>query len=389
MSTSKKLIAMLATLAIHACTQIACGVQHYKIELLDTHRGDYYVQGIADDGAVVIDSNDYASFPESIRSYSYRYEPGGAKVLIQASAEWSSIVNGMSDSGEMAGAISSDFARYSQAALWKSDGDMRLVPPLGRPGEYSFAVDVNDQGEVLVNAVTVSDPQTSPAVLGAYVWDGRGYTTIPAPVGSNVFARQISNRGEVVGNIDHESGHDTPFYYADGSTTQMWDAGDRRGSVWAINNNGVAIGTVAVAGERLVGFTWTLAGGVVELPHSGQQFAPSDINDSGEIVGQILSPGRGVSIFDGVREAFYSRAGSEIELLADLLPEGSGWTRLISADAINDRGVIVGRGVYQDEFRFYRMVPVPEPTPAWLTSCLVVVVAMKRGRRTSPCLGYR
>ena len=87
----------------------------------------------------------------------------------------------------------------------------------------------------------------------------------------------------------------------------------------------------------------------------GESWA-SAINGNGVIVGRAFGEVNGSFL----NAAFVYVNGQMLDLM-DLLPAGSGWELLFSADGINDQGQIVGSGIYNGEIRGYVITPVPEP----------------------------
>jgi hypothetical protein len=146
-------------------------------------------------------------------------------------------------------------------------------------------------------------------------------------------------------------------------------AGEANGAAWAINDSGVAIGTLTKAssagvelGTRAVRWeadsSTPVELGVLSAATSGHSFAePNAINNAGVIVGfsQDYSP---TGSFLGVRAVRWDAGSTAPTRLADI-QTARGLIRDHSALAINDNGVIVGHGTEKDALgNFLGNVPV-------------------------------
>src|SRR5687767_12093342 len=97
----------------------------------------------------------------------------------------------------------------------------------------------------------------------------------------------------------------------------------------------------------------------------------------------FLNPGSPVP-----RAVYWDAAGNPVDLNT-LIPAGSGWTVLSTADAINDQGWIVGSGTYDPDgvggeaarTQGFLLRPVPEPAGALLALLAGVVIGGRRNRQ--------
>lgn len=140
----------------------------------------------------------------------------------------------------------------------------------------------------------------------------------------------INNKGVVAGWSDSPDGP-VPFLWTeDGGFEPV--PGIAHGFLWDINDRGELIG-IELTDSGVRSFYWSQATGIVDLG----SFAPSEINNRGQIVGQCGFPTQACLLADGVVH--------EVGLMAGALNSfGFG---------LNDRGQVVGSAIRpQDEGAF-------------------------------------
>ncbi len=145
----------------------------------------------------------------------------------------------------------------------------------------------------------------------------QGVTTDIFQSGTESYARDVNNRGQVVGDFliaDKSAFH--AFLYTDGVVTDIGSLGSPQTVAAAINDQ-----------QQVIGTTW--------VPYN----APCS---------------SGVCIQYRQR-AFLYEGGNMADLNA-LIPSGSGW-ELSWAFDINNSGQIVGYGLVNDKFRAYLLTP--------------------------------
>lgn len=185
--------------------------------------------------------------------------------------------NDINNAGQVVG--TADFADGRHAFVRASDGTYTELA--GLPGAtWTDADAINDGGDVVGSSSGT-----------AVIWEGGGAPvdlgSLPGETSSN--ATDISDSGWIVGN-----GYDTnQAWYIDpsvGSVEQIVPVpGATITQVSAINDGGVAVGRVLVAGA-FEPFTWNADDGMSLLaePSGEEGFTPTDINDSGQIVGHVF-----------------------------------------------------------------------------------------------------
>ncbi len=222
----------------------------------------------------------------------------------------------INSSGEIAGNSDSPYGN-TQAFLWNGSS-MQDLGGLGGPHDASQAGGINDAGDVTGDSCL--DTQCS--TIQAFIWNGSTMSSIGAltsGTGSYAKGTAINNSGEVAG-YSASSGAGYHGFFWNG--TSMTDMGTLGGS------NSYALG----------------------------------INNLGDAVGYSQA-------VDGSNEAFYWNGTSMVNLNSMLAP-GENWY-IISANAINDAGDIVGYGIPATggAVQVVLLTPgaaTPEPGAAWL-----------------------
>jgi probable HAF family extracellular repeat protein len=119
---------------------------------------------------------------------------------------------------------------------------------------------------------------------------------------------------------------------------------------YGINDAGVAVGWMTSQPDAPRHAFRSTGSGLEDLGTlGGTNSVANDINASGVIVGNA-------ELSSGVTHAFYYSDETMIDLNS-LVPAGSGW-ELLSANAVNNRGEVVGQGRFQGELRAYKLSPL-------------------------------
>lgn len=301
------------------------------------------------------------------------------------------------------GAVSSNAAVF-HAAIWKQGQLIGLGVPQGY--RHSYASAINNVGQVVGWAV--SNDEKRVGSVRAWIWDKQGFHLLPLLSGmTDSAATAVNDRGQVVGIaykrdcLPGQLNWQTPcrgFVWQDGkmadlgtpnakyphiiptainatgeiagqatgivqmisSSAFLWRNGAIQllnqvttsteeigaGYVNALNNRGQIIGLgsigVNMAGDILHPFLWD-SGKLSRLQITG-----AGINDRGNVVGTLADK-------EGHLRAAL-RANDQAYDLNTLLPGGSGW-RLLSASSINNKGEILGNGVYKGKPCVYLLTP--------------------------------
>lgn len=220
--------------------------------------------------------------------------------------------------------VNSSINGSEQVSLWDR---VNGTHSLGLTGTNSSGADVNSSGEV----VGAGDPNHS-GIPQAFVWQSIGGAQWLGSLGGGLSAASGNNdSGSVVGLSFTAANNQHAFFWT--STGGMQDLTPTLTSVGggaavAVNTSNEVVGYYFPNGSNdTLGFTWTQAGGLQNLGSAGT--LAYDINDSGTIVGKTR-------VSNGNSHAFsYTTAGGIVDL-GTLGNTGS------SALSINKQGWIVG-----------------------------------------------
>lgn len=250
----------------------------------------------------------YASAINSSGQVIYNTGPGshvmGKKVILWHkgkttninSADNSTIAYGLNNTGHVVGGY------LGPAFLWYK-GNMSLLGTLGGAGSGSVAYGINDAGQV------VGGSQTNNAQSHAFLWE-KGIMRDLGTLGGNYSeARSINKTAQVVGYSSINN--NIPSYVH----AFLWE-----------NPKMKDLGTLGGNNSRALA-----------------------INNWGTVVGKS-------EISSGVEHAFV-RKNRRMTDLNSLIPANSGW-ELTSANAINNRGQIVGKGKFNGATRAFLLKPV-------------------------------
>jgi len=264
----------------------------------------------------------------------------------------------------------------SRAILWAPDG---TLTDLGGFVSGGVANGINDSN-VVVGTSTQATAQGN--AIRAFRWeDGalQDLGTLSTVVNAQSRGNRINAAGHVVGSshtdVMHEGSRVThAFLWRDGVLTDLGSLGDdpdeHFSTALELNDVGQVVGE-AVVGEVTTSsghlavqhaFLWengemTDLGTLGTLRHS----RATDINNLGQIVGHSTQI---VGSSSSARAVTWENGG--IQDLNDLIPLNTRWV-LQTAEAINDRGEIIGYGTYVGQTRAYLLTPI-DPAPTNLTA---------------------
>jgi len=180
------------------------------------------------------------------------------------------------------GADSDD--RAFHAFLWTAENGMLDLGTLG--GRDSFAVDINNRGEV------IGGSETADSRMHAFLWTpAKGMVDLGTLGGLESAAIEINEIGEVVGNANGPdvgilSTH-RGFLWT--QATGMIDVGSlfasKNSQAVAVNNRGQVAGYTSMPQHA---FSWTPSHGMVDLGTFGGTISEAkDVNDRGQITGVV------------------------------------------------------------------------------------------------------
>jgi probable HAF family extracellular repeat protein len=295
--------------------------------------------------------------------WSYRPDLSRGAVTPTGLAAGESVANGINSTGRTVG-VQYDVCGHPYAVVFGTDKSVTRLA-----GADSYAMAINDAG-VAAGAVSGGAVRFTP--------DGRTVSVGVSAQWSSAYA--INAAGAVAGTAMLASGQFRAFSAADGGAVRMLGTlGGGSSYGQDLNDSGWVVGGSTVAAGYLHAFLW--AGGNGKLKDlgtlGGKNSSAYGINGSGLVVGYSQVAG-------GESSAFLWQNGV-MKDLNTLLAEETGW-RLQEASAINDRGQIVGFGLYQGQQRAFRLDPVeteialasvmvgnPNPVPEPSTWVMVAV----------------
>jgi probable HAF family extracellular repeat protein len=291
-----------------------------------------------------------------------------------------------------------------------TSGSMVGLGHLSLPGAKarSFAYGLNSFGQVIGRTDSGGDhaflwtPNTINATTGSI-------SGLPYPDGFDQSSgRDINSRGQLAGDASRNFGAERRAFLwtstADGtfaSTTNLGDlpGGGDESSAQAINEYGQAVGfSDTETGFRA--FLWTpnvangIDGAMIELETlaNDPEALAEDINSLGQVVG---CSGFSVLAAEQTRAFLWTpstpngTSGTIIDLNSFIDSTSAAVWSLRSANAINDRGQIVGRaeydpdgpGGFEPEYHAFLLSPVPEPSVSLLISTTAIVLATYARRK--------
>jgi len=238
------------------------------------------------------------------------------------------------------------------AFLW-ANGQLKELGTLG--GANSSAWSINDGGQV-VGSSEVSRTKDGLTGHHAFLWnEGRMYD-LGTLGGQSSYAASINDHGQVVGQSLNPSNQMRAFRWTpstpNGTVGRMIDLGSLPGcplsAASAINNQGQVVGL----SERDIdiGYAFSIVTGRMTNLGTlrGTHSTAESINNQGQVVGASRND-------RGEMHAFLWNSGRMADLNS-LIPAEAGWV-LISARGINDRGQVVGVGLYRGEERAFLLTP--------------------------------
>jgi len=198
----------------------------------------------------------------------------------------------------------------------------------------------------------------------AVIWTNGNRLEVPGTFYAQAFA--LNNAGVVTGT--YYGGPDNTlraFTWSAGATPVILPSlGGFTSEGNGINEQGDVVGdSLRVMSSDEQAVWWTASGQLMELgTFGGPASSARDINNRGQIVGYALNGSLNP-------RAFLSEAGGQIVDLNTLLAPDSGWV-LLSANAINDAGQIVGEGTLNGEPRAFLLTPpvASDTTPPVISS---------------------
>jgi probable HAF family extracellular repeat protein len=232
------------------------------------------------------------------------------------------------------------------AFLWQN-GAMQDLGTLG--GLESGATAINNSGQVvgfaeIVDNTDPSDPYYWPH---AFLWQDGSLQDLGTLSGQVSYATDINQAGQVVGAAEYNLDASHAVLWQNGVIQDLGTLGGDYSWANAVNNAGQVVGSSSLLNTESHAFLWH-NGAMQDLGTLGEGSNAIDINDSGQVVGTSY-------LANWVEHAFLWENG-QMKDLNTLIPADSGWV-LGQAQGINQRGQIVGRGVFNGQVHAYLLTP--------------------------------
>ncbi|MBU0753981.1 MAG: hypothetical protein KJ645_02505 [Planctomycetes bacterium] len=281
----------------------------------------------------------------------HRLETDQAGIALDVSEQ--GIIVGQTDHLEDMGSWIKD---YPHAVFWTAEGvvvDLDTMVTSAPEGlELRSAIRINEQGRILGMG-----RYYNPMLLRAFVFDNGVVTDLGALDGmGGTEPYDMNEQGQVVGNsVSYANGFSHAFLWKDGIMSDLHDPSVIKGYVstaWAVNDFGAAVGTAAFDAADPHGETAALwdQGEVFNLGTLGGGYSMArDINDHGTVVGDSFT-----AAFE--QRAFILYKGGEMIDLNQMIDPATGWV-ITSAYSINNSGIIVGEGLFNNGFRPVMLEP--------------------------------
>ncbi len=221
------------------------------------------------------------------------------------------------------------------------------------PGATStYGYRINDHGQVVENALAGSRLQSR-----AFVWSGhRLWPLWTLPGFASCQAEAINSSGVVAGGATGPDGIQHACLWRHGYMTNLGTLPGGKGSfAEGIDKKGDVVGSSqTVAGALTHAFLWR-EGRMRDLGvmDGWPQSEAAAINDRGQIVGNVERLASKSAQKEG--HAFLWQRGRMSDL-NDLIGPHSGWVLLDAVD-INNRGQIVGNGIFEGRHRAFLLTP--------------------------------
>ncbi|MHC4091031.1 MAG: hypothetical protein ACYSVY_12300 [Planctomycetota bacterium] len=279
------------------------------------------------------------------------WENGRLQDMGTLGGSWA-VAYGINNSGKVVGLSTLPGDETGHAFIWKGGGlrDLGTLPN----GTNSIGSAVNQRGQV------VGVAETSDAQVHTFLWHrGTGMLDLGSlSLGgdpNDTRPRAINNRAQIVGSASDDEGRKRAFLWDDGVMTDLGTLGGSQSYAYDINERGEIVGDATTADElESYAVRWT-DGQIESLGTLGRWSEARAINNRGDVVGWSEAP-------DGYYHAVVWREGV-LYNLNDLVAPGSGWL-LVVANDINNSGDIVGGGYIDDELHAFLLTLDPRPAAA-------------------------
>jgi len=268
--------------------------------------------------------------------------------------------------GQIIGTATYDAGLVGAQTFVISNGKLQFLPRPRDP-DNNFAIDINDLGQILTFEIHIAGNE-----LGSTMLYDPSLKTFAYVARDQSFA--INNSGIIAGiQPPAQYSHVNPAFsarYVDG---------------YALNDNGVRVSRnyISEGGNIItVGDGQTMS--ILQKQAGSPYIDISEINNSNVFIGSAWSADPVKPLFGWIRD------GNLLRDLNALIPRNSGW-QILHANAINDKGQIVGDGLHNGLKRAFVLTPtgVPFPKKASPTDIHLQELPQQQGASSTTATGKK
>ncbi len=231
---------------------------------------------------------------------------------------WATCAKRINDHGQIMGTYNhSAYGRTRYHAFFWDQGVFTDLGMLANNADAIWPLDMNNRGQIVGSGRTYYNYGSQP-----FLWE-QGRLIPLAPVSGE--ARDINDRGEIVGYIVADDGAIHAVRWERGTTTELTTLGGRSSAAMMINERGQIAGWSQTESGEKHAVLWE-NGHIVDMNIVGvEDVLIQSMNKQGQVLVETWVVG-------GPRHAYLWQAGTLIDF-------GEG----LSATAITDQGLVIGR----------------------------------------------
>jgi probable HAF family extracellular repeat protein len=256
--------------------------------------------------------------------------------------------------GQVAVSYSLDLAP-SQSFFW-DEGNITPIVNLGGNDNLTTVKGMNDLGQV-IGSLNTANNETH-----AFRWQAGEMKDLGTLGGNYSSPFAINEAGQIIGDSTTANGKSHGFFWDNGVMRDLGDLGGGASTLARkINAKGQVFGCSTTASRESHAFVWTsgvmrdtgISNCYLYFDESNSyRYDPFSFNDRGQV---IFTHPNNSSFYDGQR----TYSNQDIE---DLLGENSGWD-ITKITGLNNKGQIVGTGLFNGQQSAFVMTPNGEPVP--------------------------